>query len=158
QRRQTAKPIANIRAINMKKTFSFIAAIALAAGLATPSIAGNGKGNNGHGNGNPPAQQGPSGGFAIGGIGGVGLSFSGAGNLSGAAQFGNATATAGSTSYGQAESGFGVGAGTLPNGSPASGAFGNFVGANVMSGSQSTATTSATGNGFGAAGTIGAGF
>src|SRR5690606_31509121 len=94
-------------------------------------------------------------GFALGGLG---LSASGAGNLSGAASFGNATANAGSTSYGQAESGFGIGIGTLPNGSPASGAFGNFVGANVMSGSQSTASTAASGNGFGAAGTIGAGF
>lgn len=92
------------------------------------------------------------------GLGGVGASVSGAGNLSGAFQTGSSTASASSQSFGQAESGFGVGIGTLPNGTSAPSAFGNFIGANVASGSQSNASTTANGNGFSAAGSIGAGF
>lgn len=98
-----------------------------------------------------------AGGFA-GGVGGVGASISGAGNLSGTFKTGQSIAKAESMSFGQAESAFGMGVGSLPNGSPASGAFGNFVGASVASGSMSNASTAANGNGFSAAGTLGAGF
>lgn len=109
---------------------------------------------------------GAAGGFV--GLTGAGSSTSGAGNLSGSFKFGHATANAGSQSFGHAESAIGVGIGTLPagvdkHGNPVPGgsagdAYGNFVGANVGSGSMSTASTSATGNGFSGAGSIGAGF
>lgn len=108
-----------------------------------------------------------AGGF-VGGLAGAGQSSSGAGNLSGSFKMGNSTANAGSQSYGRAESAFGVGIGTMPDtidddgnvipGGPASGVYGNFVGANVGSGSMSNASTSATGNGFSGAGSIGGGF
>lgn len=97
------------------------------------------------------------GGFAVGGIGASG-SVSGAGNLSKAFQHGSSTASAESQSFGQAESGFGVGVGTLPDGSPASGAYGNFAGGTALSGSRSTASTTANGNGFSGAGSVGGGF
>jgi len=104
-----------------------------------------------------------AGGFA-GGLTGFGQSSSGAGNLSGSFKFGHSTASAESQSFGRAESAFGVGVGTLPDGAdgtpggPASAAYGNFVGASVGSGSLSNAATSSTGNGFSGAGTIGSGF
>lgn len=97
------------------------------------------------------------GGFA-GGMIGAGQSSSGASNWSDTRIHGSATAQSGSMSFGQAESGFGIGVGSLPNGDPAGGAFGNFVGANVGSGSQSTASTTANGGGNSWAGSSGTGY
>ena len=94
----------------------------------------------------------------VGGIGGVGVSFSGAGNLTSAFKSGQAQATADGASFGQAESAYGIGVGTLPNGSPAHGAYGGFLGSTVATGSMSQAATRVNGNGLAGAGSIGGSF
>lgn len=128
----------------MKRTFLVLSVLALTTSVALAES-------------NFPAPNWGAGGFGV-GVGGAGTSWSGAGHLNGAAQFGSSTASAQGQSFGQAESGFGVGVGNLPDGSPASGAYGNFAGATVMSGSMSNAAVTANGNGFSGAGAIGGGF
>lgn len=94
----------------------------------------------------------------IGGVAGFGKSFSGASNVSNAFKTGNSSSLAESQSFGQAESAFGFGLGTMPDGSNAAGAFGNFVGGSVASGSMSQANTKAQGTGFASASTAGVGY
>jgi len=102
---------------------------------------------------------------------GTGTSWSMTGNYATGFQNGGGSSEGGSLSFGEAQSGFGYGIGTLPGttntqGNPVAGVdastrFGNFAGASTMTGSASQSESSVTGNGssgnftagFGTAGT-----
>jgi len=86
------------------------------------------------------------GGFSLGATG-TGVSFSGSSNFATGGQAGGGASNGGTLSFGEAQSGFGVGIGELPDGTDAADRFGNFAGASAMSGSASQSESTVAGNG-----------